>query len=161
MNIVYIQLGSNLGDRAVMISNAVNLILENIGDVFKCSKVYETTAWGVDGQPNYLNQVIGVKTILSADNILKQILKIEKDLGRIRLEKWGERVIDIDIILYNSDIIEQKNLYIPHKYMHKRNFVLKPLKEIAPHLIHPKYNKTIIELFEESKDLEKVIEYEI
>ena len=74
MNIVYIQLGSNLGDRAVMISNAVNLILENIGDVFKCSKVYETTAWGVDGQPNYLNQVIGVKTILSADNILKQII---------------------------------------------------------------------------------------
>ena len=161
MNIVYLQLGSNLGDRAVMISNAANLILENIGDVFICSKVYETTAWGVDGQPNYLNQVIGVKTVLSADNILKQILKIEKGLGRIRLEKWEKRVIDIDIILYNSDIIEQKNLCIPHKYMHKRNFVLKPLKEIAPDLIHPKYNKSMIELYEESKDLEKVIEYEI
>ena len=161
MNIVYLQLGSNLGDRKAIFSNAIIAISEHVGKIFIYSKIYESSPWRVDGQSNYLNQIIGVKTILSANDILKKTLKIEKKIGRVRVEKWEERLIDIDIIFFNNDIIETSNLCIPHKYMHKRNFVLKPMKEIAPNLIHPKYNKTIVKLFEESKDLGKVIEYEI
>ena len=92
---------------------------------------------------------------------LECALEIEQILGRLRLEKWGERLIDIDIIFFNNDIIENSNLCIPHKHMHERNFVLEPLNEIAPEYIHPKYQKTIAELLRVSKDVEKVKEYAV
>ena len=152
MNIVYLQLGSNLGEREQLISDAVQEISKHVGDVNICSRLYESTPWRVDGQKSYLNQIIKVKTLLSADDVLVAVLKIENDLGRVRIEKWGERLIDIDIIFFNNEIIETADLCIPHKHMHERNFVLVPLNEIAPFLIHPKYNKTISELFDESKE---------
>lgn len=159
MNKVYLQLGSNLGERAKVISDAVKKISESIGKVSTLSQVYESTPWRVDGQANYLNQIIEVKTIFSAKDILAAILKIEKDLGRVRIEKWGERLIDIDIIFFNNDIIETAELCIPHMHMHERNFVLVPLHEIAPNFFHPKYKKTVAQLYNESRDSEKVVEY--
>ena len=159
MNKVYLQLGSNLGERAIVISDAVKKISESIGKVSALSQVYESTPWRVDGQANYLNQILEVKTIFSAQDILAAILKIEKDLGRVRIEKWGERLIDIDIIFFNNDIIETAELCIPHRHMHERNFVLIPLNEIAPNFFHPKYKKTVAQLYNESRDSEKVVEY--
>tara|TARA_Y100000589_G_C27118159_1_gene615219 strand:- start:771 stop:1256 length:486 start_codon:yes stop_codon:yes gene_type:complete len=159
MNKVYLQLGSNLGERAKVISDAVKKISESIGKVSALSQVYESTPWRVDGQANYLNQILEVKTIFSAQDILAATLKIEKDLGRVRIEKWGERLIDIDIIFFNNDIIETAELCIPHRHMHERNFVLVPLYEIAPNFFHPKYKKTVAQLYNESRDSEKVVEY--
>ena len=109
---------------------------------------------------NYLNQIIKVRSALSAEEILTYILQIEKDLGRVRVEKWGQRLIDIDIIFFNNEIIETVDLCIPHKHMHERNFVLIPLNEIASSIIHPRYKKTVSELLNESRDIEKVVKYE-
>ena len=161
MNTVYLQLGSNLGEREQLISAAVQEISEHVGKVNVRSQIYESNPWRVDGQEHYLNQLIEVKTLLSAEETLAAILKIELDLGRVRIEKWGERLIDIDIIFFNNEIIETPDLCIPHKHMHERNFVLAPLNEIAPDFIHPKYNKTVSQLFNESKDMEKVVEYAV
>ena len=161
MNIVYLQLGSNLGPREQFICEAVQEISDHVGKVNLRSQIYESTPWRVDGQENYLNQMIEVETLFSAPEILASILKIENDLGRVRIEKWGERLIDIDIIFFNNEIIETPHLCIPHKHMHERNFVLHPLNDIAPDVIHPKYNKTVSELFNESKDTEDVVEYAV
>jgi len=161
MNTVYLQLGSNLGEREQLIFDAVQEISEHVGKVNIRSQIYESMPWRVDGQENYLNQIIEVETLLSAEETLAAILKIESDLGRVRIEKWGERLIDIDIIFFNNEIIETPNLCIPHKHMHERNFVLAPLNEIAPDFIHPKYNKTVSELFNESQDTEKIEEYAV
>ena len=161
MNIVYLQLGSNLGERVQFISDALQKISECIGKVNVRSQIYESTPWRVDGQENYLNQIVEVTTMFSAQDTLAAILKIENDLGRVRVEKWGARLIDIDIIFFNNDIVETAELCIPHKHMHERNFVLVPLNEIAADFFHPKYNKTVSQLFNESKDFEKVVEYAI
>ena len=161
MNTVYLQLGSNLGEREQLISAAVQEISEHVGKVNVRSQIYESNPWRVDGQEHYLNQLIEVKTLLSAEETLAAILKIELDLGRVRIEKWGERLIDIDIIFFNNEIIETADLCIPHMHMHERNFVLAPLNEIAPDFIHPKYNKTVSQLFNQSNDTEKVVEYAV
>ena len=161
MNLVYLQLGSNLGDRDQLISDAIDLISIHIGKIRISSQIYESTPWRVDGQEKYLNQITLVQTLLSAEQILAEVHRIENKLGRVRIEKWGERLIDIDILFFNSEIIETSDLCIPHKHLHERNFVLKPLNEIAPDFVHPKYNKTISELFRLSNDIEEVVQYEI
>ena len=159
MNIVFLQLGSNLGDRELLLKDAITEIEDRVGNILECSKVYESTPWRVEGQENYLNQMLKVKTTLLADQVLSVVLDIEKQLGRIRLEKWGERLIDIDIIFYNDSIIETPDLCVPHKHLHERMFVLTPLHNIAPEMIHPKYNKTIEELLNICNDAELVKEY--
>jgi len=159
MNIVFLQLGSNLGDRELLLKDAITAIKNRVGDIVEFSKVYESAPWRVEGQGNYLNQILKVKTILQADKVLSIVLDIEKQLGRIRLEKWGERLIDIDIIFYNDSIIETPELCVPHKHLHERMFVLTPLHNIAPELVHPKYNKTIEELLNMCTDTELVKEY--
>ena len=161
MNIVFLQLGSNLGDRELLLKDAITAIVNRVGDVVKFSKVYESAPWRVEGQENYLNQILKVRTTLSAEEILSIVLDIEKKLGRVRLEKWGERLIDIDIIFYIDSIIETSELCVPHKHLHERMFVLTPLHNIAPEMIHPKYNKTIEELLKMCKDTELVKEYEL
>ena len=159
MNIVFLQLGSNLGDRAILLKDAITAIENRVGDVVEFSKVYESAPWRAEGQENYLNQILKVRTTLSAEEVLSIGLDIEKQLGRIRLEKWGERLIDIDIIFYNDSIIETPELCVPHKHLHERMFVLTPLHNIAPEMVHPKYNKTIEELLKICKDTELVKEY--
>ena len=159
MNIVFLQLGSNLGDRELLLKDAITEIEDSVGNILECSKVYESTPWRVEGQENYLNQILKVKTILLADDVLLTVLDIEKQLGRVRIEKWGERLIDIDIIFYNDSIIVTPELCVPHKHLHERMFVLTPLHNIAPEMVHPKYNKTIEELLKICKDTELVKEY--
>ena len=159
MNIVFLQLGSNLGDRVLLLKDAITAIENRVGDVVEFSKVYESAPWRVEGQENYLNQILKVRTALLPDEVLSIVLDIEKQLGRIRLERWGERLIDIDIIFYNDSIIETPDLCIPHKHLHERMFVLAPLHNIAPEMVHPKYNKTIEELLNMCTDTELVKEY--
>jgi 2-amino-4-hydroxy-6-hydroxymethyldihydropteridine diphosphokinase len=159
MNIVFLQLGSNLGDRELLLKDAILAIEERVGKVIKKSKVYESTPWRSEGQRNYLNQILKVKTELQSDDVLFTILDIEKNLGRLRLEKWSERLIDIDIIFFNDSIIETPELCVPHKHMHERMFVLAPLHNIEPEMVHPKYNKTVDELLQICTDKELVKEY--
>ncbi len=161
MNQVFLQLGSNLGDREQLLFDATTIITDKIGTVVSKSKVYESTPWRVEAQENYLNQIVKIETGFTPEETLQFALDIEEELGRVRVEKWGERLIDIDIIFFNDEIIETSDLCIPHKHMHERNFVLEPLNEIAPEYIHPKYKKTVAELLEQSKDAEKVEEYAV
>ena len=158
MNLVFLQLGSNLGDREQLLQDAIDAIEDRVGVVIKKSQIYESTPWRAEGQKNYLNQILKVETNLQVYDVLSVILSVEQMLGRVRIEKWGERLIDIDIIFFNEVIIETPQLCVPHKYMHDRMFVLKPLHDIAPHMQHPKYNKTIEQLIKECTDTELVKE---
>ena len=148
---VFLLLGSNLGDRKMYLDNAILHIETGIAPIFKRSSVYETQSWGKTDEPDYLNQVIELKTVLSAEVILQKILNIEKLMGREREIKWGSRIIDIDILFYGSEIISEPGLQIPHPELHKRMFTLVPLNEIAPDFIHPILDKNIFQLKSELK----------
>ena len=152
MNNVFLLLGSNLGDRNLLLQQAIRHIEEGIGPVVKKSSVYETQSWGKIGEPDYLNRVIEIQTALQAQAILQKILAIEQTMGRKREEKWGSRVIDIDILFFNSAIINEPGLHVPHPELHKRRFTLEPLAEIAPEFIHPVFKKNISQLKNELKD---------
>lgn len=150
---VYLLLGSNLGDRLKYLNDAIEKINNEVAEVFVRSSVYETAAWGKTDQPGFLNQAIGIKTNLPALEVLEKVLKIEHELGRVRLVRWGERVVDIDLILYGDEAINIENkLYIPHIEMQNRKFVLMPLAEIAAHVVHPVLHKTISYLLKNVKD---------
>jgi 2-amino-4-hydroxy-6-hydroxymethyldihydropteridine diphosphokinase len=114
--------------------------------------LYQTASWGNLDQPDFINQVIELKTSLSPADLLKAILKIENVLGRQRLKKWGSRTIDIDILLYEDQIVNTADLVIPHPYLSVRRFSLMPLSEIAPNLVHPISRKNITELLNELTD---------
>ena len=161
MHDVFLQLGSNIGDRKKYLDEAVSLITFELGLINNISKVYESTPWGVEGQQKYLNQILQINYKFEPLDLLKSILDIESRMGRKRIEKWGERVIDIDIIFFSNYIIENVDLCIPHRHMHQRNFVLVPLNDIASDYIHPKYKITVKELLYNSKDIESVYEYEL
>ena len=152
MHSVFLLLGSNLGDRHLFMAQAIQHIEKDIAPVVQTSSVYETQSWGKTGAPDYLNQVIMLKTALPAQTILKIVLNIEKILGRRREEKWGPRTIDIDILFYDDNIINEPGLHIPHPELHNRGFTLAPLAEIAPGLVHPVFNKNILQLKSELKD---------
>jgi 2-amino-4-hydroxy-6-hydroxymethyldihydropteridine diphosphokinase len=150
---VYLLLGSNLGDSAILLDNAIKLIESEIGEVFAKSSIYETAAWGKTDQPNFLNLALGVKSILSPLEVLASVLAIEKKLGRVRAERWGARLIDIDVILYHNEVINiDETLKIPHVEMQNRKFVLQPLAEIAANELHPIFKKTVLELLENLND---------
>lgn len=153
MNEAYLLLGSNLGNRKYTIDSAVNKIKEQAGVIITTSSIYETEPWGTNASLSFYNQIIVIKTLLSAKRLLTVLLNIEKQLGRIRTEvKNDPRTIDIDILFFNDDIISQQDLEIPHPRIHLRRFVLEPLKEIAPLFIHPVLNKSINELLDECND---------
>jgi len=161
MNRVYIQLGSNLGDREGYLKQSQAMLIDEIGLIIKMSSIYESSPWGVENQGSFLNQVLLLETDVKPFDLLDIILNIEKEMGRVRIEKWGERIIDIDILFYNDEIIETNNLCIPHPYISKRRFVLSPLDEIAKNYIHPILHKTINKLLLECLDEEKVSIYEL
>lgn len=138
----HILLGGNLGNRKENLSQAKIHIEKIIGSIIKESSIYETKAWGVENQPNFLNQVILVETRLSPQNVLIENLQIEKVLGRVRHQKWHERIIDIDILYAENLIINDDNLKIPHPFIQDRKFTLIPLVEISADFIHPIFQKT-------------------
>ena len=149
---VFLLLGSNLGDRQLFLQKAVDHIEADIALVIKRSSIYETQSWGKTDEPNYLNQVIQLKTDLTPQTVLQKVLHVESVLGRKREEKWGSRTIDIDILFYGSQVICETGLNIPHPQLHNRMFTLAPLNEIAPDFIHPILKKSIFELKNELKD---------
>ena len=132
MHITYLLLGSNLGNRMKYIASAISEIEIKLGNISRRSSLYQTASWGKHDQPDFINQVIELKTSLEPKDLLSGILGIEADFGRKRIEKWGSRTIDIDILLYDDQIVNEPELIIPHPYLAFRRFCLMPLCEIAP-----------------------------
>jgi 2-amino-4-hydroxy-6-hydroxymethyldihydropteridine diphosphokinase len=160
MGNVFLGLGSNLGDRAKYIREAISMIQESIGLVVSKSFIYETEPWGFKSETMFLNMVICVDTELSPSGLLGRILMIESQLGRIRCEsQLSSRNIDIDILLYNNEIVNEAALKIPHPRIDERRFVLVPLCEVAPELVHPVHNETITTLLRKCKDTSEARKY--
>lgn len=158
MNVTYLCLGGNIGDREKALNHAIQKISEQVGVIVAKSTIYETEAWGVESQQAYLNQCIKVKTDLKATELIDVLLLIEKELGRERTINhiYEPRTIDIDILFYNNDIINESKLLVPHPRLHLRKFVLIPLEEIASNYLHPLLNKTIFNLLSECEDISDV-----
>lgn len=144
----YIGLGSNIGDREATLNRAVELLgkIEGI-EVTAVSSFYNTAPFGYVEQPDFLNAAAEIKTALSPDGLLQVCMMIEKELKRERIIRWGPRTIDLDILLYDDSIINEEHLTVPHPRMHERDFVLKPLNEIAPCALHPVYRQTVREMY--------------
>lgn len=152
ITLAYLGLGSNVGDREEFIEQAVFLLGKNPKiDVIKHSANYETEAEGNANQPPFINAAVEIKTSLSPQQLLEVCHEIEATLGREREIEWGPRTIDIDILLFGSEILSEDKLQVPHPLMHERLFVLKPLKDIAPQVIHPVLEKSIDTLYDERK----------
>ncbi|MTI30295.1 2-amino-4-hydroxy-6-hydroxymethyldihydropteridine diphosphokinase, partial [Xanthovirga aplysinae] len=141
MSGVFLLLGTNLGDRAINLKKARTFLEDEVGLLVKVSSIYETAAWGEEKQPAFYNQVLEVSTDLNPEDLLDKVLEIEKKMGRVRLKKWGQRLIDIDILYYQSQLIDSPKLTVPHPYLHLRRFTLMPLTEIAPNFVHPLIKK--------------------
>lgn len=153
MNEVFLCLGGNLGNRSQILTKSAHLIEKECGKIIKKSKIYETVAWGSKSQKKFLNEVIQIKTKYSAEQLLTKLLAIEKSLGRKRNNiKNSDRLIDIDILFFNNEIIKNKSIEIPHPRLHLRNFVLKPLMDINKDLIHPALNKSIKKIYKNCGD---------
>ena len=152
MHFAYLLTGSNLGNRELLLQNAIRELNINAGEVVQSSSIFETEAWGQKGLPSHLNQALLINTALEPLALLKVIHEIEERLGRVRKEKWGVRVIDIDIIYFDDQIIDLPDLQIPHPLVQERNFALAPLSELAPGFIHPIMGKTNLELLQASND---------
>lgn len=143
MNEVYLQLGSNIGNSKKQLSSARKYLGERIGRITGKSSLYQTAAWGNPDQPDFINQVIIVETLLPAKECIKKILDIESIMGRVRTIKNAPRIIDIDVLFFNNDIINFDELIVPHPALHNRLFVLIPLNELTPNFVHPLLNQTI------------------
>ena len=146
MNKLYLLLGSNMGNSKKLLSKAKLQIEKQIGSVKRQSSLYATAAWGNTKQPDFLNQVIIIETALTTVQTMQTILNIEKKMGRLRTVKNAPRIIDIDILFFNKEIINQQGLIIPHPQIQNRRFVLVPLNQLSPNLRHPVLKKSVHQL---------------
>ena len=152
-----LSLGSNMGDRLSNLYEAKRRISDEIGEIRRQSSVYETAAWGNENQSSFYNQLIEGYTGLRALKLMERLLKIETEMGRARVVKWSPRTIDLDIIFYESEIIEEDQLSVPHPMFHLRKFTLIPLVEMMPEFIDPRSGKTMKSLLNELSDELEVI----
>ncbi len=145
--VAFIGLGSNLGDRVAHLRSAVNAI-QHLGDSMSASSVYESEPFGVgdDEQPMYLNMVVSVETKRDPEQLLSELMDIERANGRVRVRRNESRTLDLDILMFGKQLTETTALSVPHPRMHERAFVMLPLAEIAPHSIHPVLQRTISEM---------------
>lgn len=155
-NQIYIGLSTNLGDKIQNLTNAKKQLQKNKINIINESSIYKTEAWGYEKQPEFFNQIIQISTNLNPNQLLTITQKIEKKLGKITLFKFGPRIIDIDILYYNNQIIHEPNLKIPHPQNQNRNFILVPLNQIATDFIDPITNNTIYQLLQKCQDTKKV-----
>jgi 2-amino-4-hydroxy-6-hydroxymethyldihydropteridine diphosphokinase len=153
VKIAFLGLGTNLGDREENLKKAIVNISAFAGEVISFSQIYETEPWGFRSEDHFFNMVIQIKTNLKPVDLLKQLLKIEIQMGRARgTEKYSSRIIDIDILLYENEIINKPYLKVPHPMIQERKFVLVPLCDIAPGMIHPVLKKTFASLLKDCRD---------
>jgi 2-amino-4-hydroxy-6-hydroxymethyldihydropteridine diphosphokinase len=157
MYTAYLLTGTNLGEREQHLEEARKLIRRSAGTISCVSALYETAAWGKTDQPSFLNQALELQTALKAHDLMEQLLGVEKTIGRLRQEKYGPRIIDIDILLFDDEVISKPSITIPHPRMQERRFALTPLAEIAAGIIHPVLKKTIQQLLNECPDPLKVV----
>lgn len=148
----FLSLGSNLGDSAGFLREAVKLVKARIGPVTQISPVFRTAAWGKTDQPDFLNIAVEVQASSEPAAVMERILEIEMQLGRVRGEKWGPRLIDIDLLFYGDATVGIPGLHVPHPELQNRKFVLAPVNAIAPGFTHPVLKKTISQLLEECPD---------
>jgi len=156
MSVAYIGIGSNLGDREFNCKQAIGLLRQKGITVSKESSLYETKPWGVTDQPLFLNMAIEIETDLKPFELLRTLKDIENEMGREETFLWGPRIIDLDILLYDNNIVDEKDLRIPHPHMQDREFVLRPLCEIAGDVPHPLLLLSIEELLQRLKSTEKM-----
>lgn len=152
MNKVYLLIGGNVGNRLQNLGRAIELINTTCGNIIQQSAIYETAAWGNTRQQSFLNQALLLETSLSPLQLITATLEVEETMGRVRAERYGPRIIDIDMLFYNNDILHHPQLTIPHPEIQNRRFALVPMQEIAPDYIHPVLQKTIQQLLEECPD---------
>jgi 2-amino-4-hydroxy-6-hydroxymethyldihydropteridine diphosphokinase len=152
MNKAYLLTGGNKGDRRGFLQQAKEQVTLHCGRILKESSLYQTAAWGKTDQDDFLNQVLLVETLLTPQQLMNTILDIEEKMGRVREEKYGPRFIDIDILFFNDEIIDEPALIIPHPQIQNRRFVLEPLNEIAAEFVHPSLHKKIHRLLLECPD---------
>jgi len=153
MNTAYLLIGGNLGNRFLYLNDAKKLIEEQCGQITQQSSIYETAAWGITEQPNFLNQVLVLQTSLTPEILLTTLLSIEEKMGRVRTVKLGPRTIDIDILMIDDLILKTENLTIPHPALTQRKFALIPLNEVAASILHPLKKKSIYQLLIDCKDV--------
>ena len=152
MNNVYLLLGSNIGDSKAHLSTAKINIENKLGQIVKSSSIYKTEAWGNKNQPAFLNQVIIIETLLDPEQTIEGIFAIEEKMGRKRTVKNAPRIIDIDILFFNSEVIKTGNLTVPHPEIQNRRFVLFPMTELSPDFTHPVMHKKMHCLLEDCTD---------
>jgi 2-amino-4-hydroxy-6-hydroxymethyldihydropteridine diphosphokinase len=152
MQNAFLLTGGNTGDRQQFLARALKALEVECGQIIAVSALFETEAWGVNDQPSFLNQAVELQTALSPQALLERILDIEIQLGRVRDQKYGPRTIDIDIIFYGQEIINEPGLVIPHLHLPDRRFALECLNDIAPEFEHPVLHKTVRTLLEECTD---------
>ena len=152
---IYLSLGTNLGDRCLNLLKARDLLLPDVLTL-RASSVYATPPWGYEDQPEFLNQVLEVRTDLPPVALLSRLKSIEAEMGREKTFRYGPRLIDLDILFYGGQVLETETLQIPHPRLHERAFVLVPLHEIAPDFVHPVLGETLAELLDKLGDVEGV-----